>query len=302
MARILVSDRGKPVIFGPNEKNGLGWRRLTVDEVAPSEYNEPAGYTPWFVHDFQSWPDDTYNDGFEASDVGWFYGGGVNNNFAPSELVDDATAPDGSGKAVRLTWPSGHPTGFDIGNWSLTSSPDNLQSGVGHTDLRSMYMRYWIMFGDPGDTTWFDGMGYWRSWGTVNRHVPQRVDGNGSSTFGARFRNTQTTHLGDYEYWYYDANGDRGITEVYPTELIVPGVWHRFEHLVTIVSQTECRFRCWINGTQYVDATDSTTFNNNINVDGIRQIHWNNNPSGGSNPTQDYYLRISGIYVSGDPL
>jgi hypothetical protein len=264
--------------------------------------NEPAGFVPWFEHDWQTFP--TSNTNQPASHVGYFKLVGTNTSLVNTTLIDDLGAPHGYGKSVRIRAPRGHPVGSGIANWSMTSSLNSLGSSDGHTELDQFYISFWLLF-EGAD--WEQPDAWFRIF-TINRHVPKQCVGSSAIGFSLGTNSSRSEPYinpdwKSWRLWGYPTceSSSATLREIGSGPKL--NTWYHVEFLFRRLTGSmtssdphgTSAITVWANGVTIIDGTFT-----HIMEAPMRQMHINFNPSGGTiDRTRDDYFRISGIYVSG---
>ena len=272
--------------------------------------NEPAGYQPWFEHDWQSFETVRVNMNKPASEVGWFTTAGwsgTTSELRNFELIDDPNAPHGYGKSLRVTFPEGHPSGSGYGSYShMSVDAIPADDNADHTELKAYYLSFWLYLEpNPAD-------GLWQQFGiqrffTVNRHIIDECTG---SDMGLSFR-SGPAYIGPDDpagYWWIWPNEDCGRslnTHWKGTPGPTVGTWYHVELLVERLSGGltvedpvgDSDIKLWVNDELLFDDVITHKW-----TTPARQFLLNLNPSAGSTTNlrdRTEHIRLSGIYVSG---
>jgi uncharacterized protein YjdB len=282
--------------------------------------NEPAGFVPWFVHDWQSFPDGE-DCVVPASDLGYFIFCGVSAHVGRATLVDDPNAPHGFGKSLRVHWPAGMSVGRGMFNYSIRSTPHRTNPDVIDTavQLQQWYISTWVFLEPEADGNWemhFDQLRHF----TANRHV---TGGGGSQLQTWTFRG-DLPYTGSSVDWekggrmselrayrlvgrrYYGASSST-IASVEPG--LPLGRWVHMElHFDRTVKSPPLfanadednvgpvAVKYWANGELLLDRVIE-----DVNMSyPFMELFFNLNQSGGISPSTDKYIRLSGTYISGE--
>lgn len=266
--------------------------------------NEPAGYEPWFEHDWQTFPQSRSEllSHPSASGTGYFHSWGNFDNHwerAP-ELIDDPDARHGFGKSLRFILPAGHPIGRSIFSWS--------HRGTGDIGLKEIYASFWLYLEpNPADGLW-EMPEKWRLF-SLNRHTGG--DCTHSTVLGLslkRYPGGVRGDFGDFWTWGYNQCASASSSTLANSVGGEVGQWLQIELQLkrlnvgtTWVEDGDSEYRLWINGTKIIDAVVTHSMSKPITQQLI-----NTNPSGAweSSTNRQYklrddYLRYSGFYVSG---
>jgi hypothetical protein len=283
---------------------------VTVAELERSERypNEPAGFAPWFEHDWQTFPDD-FCQVLPASGVGTmrstcYAGSTLYENFT---LVEDPTAPHGRGKSLRHIQPEGQLAGHSAGGFNLYSPKKgaawNSTSFDDQVKLRAWYRSHWVMFEpDPVTGDWQFGDSHMRTF-WQNRNL-----GNGHGNVGLqsppspRPPNRYDFYRGA-TMWHSDPS-----TIYFGDEVILPvGEWHHHEYLWERLGgfgeEGESRIRAWVNGILIMDEVITHNMMRPFGIDHFAMV-WSGG-GGAANPNvriQDDFVRFGDIYISGAVL
>jgi hypothetical protein len=281
----------------------VGAAQVQVDpgDRAARYPNEPAGYVPWFEHDWQTFP--TSQGGVvAASEVGLIHLTEFPEGF---ELVDDPAAPHGKGKSLRHRLPEGQLVGTSSGVFNLYSPKPGTGQSTSFNDqvrLQSVYRSHWVyMEPDPVTDDFMLGIQHMRYfWGNRqidHRHVTVGFTSPPEAWNGAPQRVRRW--LG-HSYLYFTGAGG-GYNIDYGSRSIPIGAWHHIEVLIEAGpnegTMTDSRIRAWIDGelvqdfvlTHYIGyafAQDHFSALLLAGIDGWRRI-------------QDDFIRFGDIYVSG---
>jgi hypothetical protein len=281
--------------------------------------NEPAGYVPWFEHDWQTWPNEP-SQRVPASGVGLMVATSSASDAATAfVLVDDPTAPHGKGRSLRHRQREGQMVGNTSGTFNLfhpvSGYPGQTLEYSRQLKLRDVYRSHWVYFEpDPVTLDWQFGVTHMRTfwwnrhYGGARANVSIRSP-SGSVVGGEWVR--KSTFPGA-AYWYYPySTADGATSKVYyaqPLTLAV-GQWYHFEYLWETQGKfsledgtdgiNDSRLRIWIDGHQVHDGIET---------------HWIDRPFAnehfamvlltgvsGKQRVQDDFVRFGDIYVSGVP-
>ena len=288
---------------------------------SPEHPNEPAGFEPWFEHDW-SWFEkirENVSGGLAATGTGYFrtWGWtGSNDELGNYEYVEDPQGPHGYPGYMRIRVPEGQPIGSSVGSWSLSSTDADLNDDDNHVELEAAYVSFWLMYeGHPDDGTW-DRSGIWRHF-SVNRHISANLNSScvrSGAEIGFSNRSRAQEHEGWQRWWLWGKftcdNNDIDWHSV-PEDVLVDTwyhvelLWERTEGGMNYPDDFEgkSRMRLWINGTLLTDHEDDHRM-----LRPWRQWHYNPNPSstpwdssGTEIKGRDDHYRITGIYISGMP-
>lgn len=283
--------------------------------------NEPAGFVPWWVHDWQTFPNTTEVTAVPASDKGTIILGGVSASVHRGTVIDDPTAPHGYGRSVRVIWPADFPVGNGLWNWAARSHTGDPSSYLQGWDwdlaikLQKWYISIWILWEPMNEAgEWemhFDKLRI----GTCNRHIT----GGGTrmimgwTTRGLNSANWDLwgTEGRDSYNWGYQtiSPGDtKSFHFAQPGPTV--GVWTHHEMVCDrtiadpmfrdapageeVIGPTHVKR--WQNGTLILDKQDYHTMMRHP----MAEFFINLNQSSGVRSTQDKYLRYSGLYISGE--
>jgi uncharacterized protein YjdB len=281
--------------------------------------NEPAGFVPWFVHDWQSFPATRNDCVVPASDRGYFIFCGVSAHVERATLIDDPDAPHGFGKSLRVHWPAGMSVGSGFFNYAIRSTPHRTNPEVIETStpLQKWYISTWVYLEPEADGMWethFDQLRHF----TGNRHIA------GRTIFGWTFRGVlryegtsvrwetggprRMEALRDYRLWAYKCDGCSSSTLATVEPGMPLGQWIHMELLFDrTVKTTSPMFgsgtdgegpvavKYWANGELLMDHTVETFMESPF-----VELFFNLNQSGGISPSVDKYIRLSGTYISGE--
>jgi hypothetical protein len=282
--------------------------------------NEPAGFVPWFVHDWQSFP-----DGEEcvvpASGLGYFIFCGVSAHVGRATLIDDRDAPHGFGKSLRVHWPAGMGVGRGVFNYAIRSTPHRTNPDVIETavPLQKWYISTWVYLEPEADGNWemhFDQLRHF----SMNRHV---TGGGGSQLATWTFRG-ELPYTGSSVDW--DRGGRMSALRAYrlvgrhqygasssTIASVTPGLplgrWVHMELLFDRTVKSSPLFanadednvgpvavKYWANGELLLDQVID-----DVNMSyPFMELFFNLNQSGGISPSTDKYIRLSGTYISGE--
>jgi uncharacterized protein YjdB len=284
--------------------------------------NEPAGFVPWFVHDWQSFPPTRDDCVVPASDRGYFIFCGVSANVSRATLIDDPNAPHGFGKSLRVHWPAGMETGHGVFNYAIRSTPHRTSPGVIDTSipLQKWYISTWVYLEPEADGMWETHFDQFRHF-TGNRHITGQ---GGATIFGWTFRGVlryegtsvrwetgepkRMAELSGYRLWGYASDGASTSTHATTSPGMPLGRWVHMELLFDRTVKTSgplfgsgedgegpVHVRYWENGELKMDHTVNAFMSQPF-----MELFFNLNQSGGISPTADKYLRLSGTYISGE--
>jgi hypothetical protein len=277
--------------------------------------NEPAGFVPWFVHDWQSFPATTDDCVVPASGVGYMHFCGVSAHVERATLIDDPDAPHGFGKSLRVHWPANFPVGSGFFNYAIRSneergSPDMRDTAI---PLQKWYVSTWVYLEPSGDGLWeahFDQLRHF----TGNRHII--AGDNGKTLFGWTFKGHslgQGATQGEIRLYRLWGRKDPDSPSASFTEFSTSGSLPvgRWVHMELLFDRTvkvpplfavgedgvgDMHFKMWANGVLMRDAIYPDFYASHP----FMELFFNLNQSGGVRPTRDHYLRLSGTYVSGE--
>jgi hypothetical protein len=287
--------------------------------------NEPVGFVPWFVHDWQSFPET--HEGVSvvpASDAGYFVLSGVSAHVTRGALVDDG-GPHGYGKAVRVRWPDGFPVGHGMFNYSLRAVPITGGSAAFQDSpkFQKLYVSYWDLLEGMEDypAKWEMHWDQFRRF-TLNRHITGAMPREGSASrqlFTYTYRG-QLPYEGSTLVWdagwlqdetrhtrliaSKDCN-DTGFTWGTVSRSMEFDKWYRHEILfewdkfgnTCATSVNQLTVTVWMNG----EMVHQTTAPANAYYPAA-EVFFNFNQSGGVASTLgDKFIRHTGVYVSGEP-
>jgi uncharacterized protein YjdB len=306
------SDRIDVAVTGSSTPTGGGSARHP---------NEPAGFVPWFVHDWQSFPDGE-TCVVPASGEGYFVFCGVSAHVGRATLINDGNAPHGFGKSLRVHWPAGFPTGHGMFNYAIRSTPHLTSPARTETaiPLQKWYISTWVYLEPEAGGGWemhFDQLRHF----TMNRHVTSGSEGgrtiagwtlrgvlpySGSSVDWEKGERMDT--LRDYRLWGYRCDGCSTSTHARVEPGVAVGEWVHMELLFDRTVKPPplfatgdpgigpVRVKYWANGTLRMDRV----LDNVYMAYPFMELFFNLNQSGGVAPNGDKYIRLSGTYISGE--
>jgi uncharacterized protein YjdB len=267
----------------------------------PRYPNEPAGFIPWFEHNWQSWPNNA-NQKLYASGSGMIMASHHESDASTAfTLVDDPTAPHGKGKSLRHRQRAGQNSGTTSGIFNLFN-PMNGGTSTSAADqvrLRAVYRSHWVYFEpDPKTGDWQFGNTHMRTfWG--NRHY-------GVSNMAVSLRSPETALDGRSDTYGGSIMWHSSPTTYYKSSrLELPvGRWHHHEYLWEPVGQygvtdgMTSRIRAWIDGVLVIDQVITHTIEAPFANEHFAMV-W----LGGSGGTraQDDFVRFGDVYISGIP-
>jgi hypothetical protein len=306
---------GTPLTDGGSELDApLATDASTGTDAAPdfaARPNEPAGYVPWFEHDWQTWPTKEAHK-MMASEVGMIDWASGYDNF---ELVDDPSAPHGKSKSLRHRQPAGQQAGVTGGVFNLLNPKPG--AGTSHSladqvPLESFYRHHWVYFEpDPVTGDWQFGDSHMRTFWA------NRPDYNGQANIGLKSpANPRPPNRYDYfdgaSIWYYAYEGATSTIKYATVPGLAVGQWHRFEYLWETENnfknvddsdgQNDSRVRIWINESVVFDQIVTHHMFYPFTRDHFAMV-WSGG-GGASNPnvrSQDDFIRFGDIYISGIP-
>ena len=269
-----------------------------VPPPAPSSGNypnQPAGFSPWLEHDFQTLPNNT-----PASHTGRFITmrGGTGNY----EIVTDTSTPSprGGSKVLRIKFPKGMVSGVDPGAFFGHNNANP------STPLDEWYTSFWVKF-DGSDWEWPPAAQ--KLWYTSigNRELPSYggtlmlSTGNSKSSINPgpvyTWVTTRKTTGVVADQWY---GGTPGIS--------TDGKWHHIEFYGkrSTPDVADGRRKVWIDGIKTLDvAVQDQSFTNNW-LTGFFEFHFSPVWGGVCDPdcpkTRDDFMRIAHLYISGKPV
>jgi uncharacterized protein YjdB len=292
---------------------------VSLAQAANARYpNEPAGFVPWFMHDWQSFP-----DGEEcvvpASGLGYFIFCGVSAHVGRAKLIDDPDAPHGFGKSLRVHWPAGMSVGHGVFNYAIRSTPHRTNPERLETSapLQKWYVSTWVYLEPEADGTWEAHFNQLRHF-SMNRHIT----GTGKSSATWAFRgmlpyegsklvwdgNQRQTETRDYRLSGRECPDCSTTTQttVQPGPRL--GQWVHMELLFDRTVKAAPLFalgddgvgpvhvRYWENGKLMMDRVIDDAYMSHP----FMELFFNLNQSGGIAPGTHKYIRLSGTYVSGE--
>jgi hypothetical protein len=286
----------------------------TVAGTGSGRYpNEPAGHTPWFSHDWQTFPANP-SEAMAASDAGFFYGSGVNNSYHRGTLVDDPTAPHGKGKSIRILVNEGIKAGNSTFNFSANSSPARLHDDFAHhhTQLRAVYVSMWLYFEPNAEHGDWQNYARWLRLFRLNNHVTGVCEGAGeigtSLAWPWDSDGNDPNPKNDWDGvriwgWEECEGGSSNFAHNYALRLPKVGEWVHiewvFERLTGSMTDDdymgESRIRSWINGQVWADVTQHHRWRRPIRQVAVNIL----GSSGGDDKARDDHMRIGDFYVSG---
>jgi hypothetical protein len=238
-----------------------GGQSYDVTVSVRGEYpNEPAGFVPWFEHDWQTWPNGRAELMF-ASGVGMIKASDYTSDAAEAFLlVDDPTAPHGKGKSLRHKLRDGQPVGSTSGTFDLFSPKPGAGTSQSYRDqvkLRSVYRSHWVYFEpDPVTNDFMFGIQHMRTF-WWNRSYGSARGGNVSltcpNTFVSGVGPQRTDTWKGPGYWYYS---DDGLKLAYNNMTLRVGVWYHVEYL-------------WESEGNYNEGTTETSYSNEDGPEGL---------------------------------
>jgi uncharacterized protein YjdB len=278
--------------------------------------NEPAGFVPWFVHNWQSFPATRNDCVVPASDRGYFIFCGVSAHVERATLIDDPGAPHGFGKSLRVHWPRDFSVGSGFFNYAIHSSKDRDTA----VPLQKWYISTWVYLEPEADGMWETHFGQLRHF-VGNRHI---TPSGGRSLFGWTLRGElpysgssvdwENGHpkrqepLRDFRLWGYDAFEASTDTHATASPGMPLGRWVHMELLFDRTVKTSgplfaigedgvgpVAVKYWENGELKMDRTYTSYMTHPF-----MELFFNLNQSGGIAPSADKYIRLSGTYVSGE--
>jgi hypothetical protein len=280
----------------------VGNSEITVVERSERYPNEPAGFVPWFEHDWQTMVTD-FNQEIPASGVGWLRSWSENTNSVfpdNTELVDDPDAPHGFGKSVRIRWQEGQ-DGAGPSMFGCLREPygGSLQNKI---SLQKWYISYWVYW-EPNP---LDGMvemaaGQMRQYSVNRQHT-------GRAMYGWTFRSYASDAPRDvfqsYRLWGYPSSGGSSVTHAESSPGPAVGEWL---HIETVMDRTvkapplwgssgDMAIKVWVNGEVLLDTIAGDFYSEHPFLEFAVTLVG----SGGSIRTRADYMRISGIYISGE--
>jgi hypothetical protein len=303
-ARVLlpIMNGGSLCVWGRNDAGESTDSSCATYQVASEggRYpNEPAGFVPWFEHDWQTWPQTRVFH--PASGAGHIYS--RSSNF---ELIDDPDAPHGRGMSLRHRQPKGQPSGSTGGVFDIYSIPNRAKNSADHVLLKSVYRSHWVMFEpDPRTGDWQFGnthmRTFWgnRDWGDAGFRVSIRSPSTNATARSATFRG--------FGGWFYPTSDTSPSTSKVWTDsehVYQVGRWYHFESLVETEGKfgsdslgiNRTRIRMWVDGVLKLDETRDVYFSYPLGNEHFGMV-W----LGGSmsERLQDDFVRLGDIYISG---
>ena len=267
--------------------------------------NEPAGFVPWFEHDWQTWPN-ARSERMLASGTGMILSSHYERDAAEDfVLVDDPDAPHGKGKSLRHRQREGQKSRTTSGIFNLFSPKHGAGTSIAYDDqrqLRSVYRSHWVYFEpDPVTHDWQFG-GYHMRTFWWNRHY-----GLGHGNVSLRSPPYGEIHsLQRSKYWRGVGAWHSTPSTVYwhDSEPLALGEWHHVEVLWETVGEfdvengIDSRVRTWINGEQVADHSFNHYIQRPFANDHFAMV-WSG--FGPSERVQDDFIRFGDIYISGIP-
>jgi hypothetical protein len=247
--------------------------------------NEPAGYVPWFSHDWQTWltPGVGQLAGSEAGYINWHSG-----YIDRQPLVDDPEAPHGIGKSVRILLPENHPAGVGFGSYNIGAQSGGSYLDHVSTQLGEVYLSFWVLWEAHPDNDKIELAQMFRFL-TFNRHLPAQSPATDGTALGFSMR-ALVGHVSEWyawELWGAATNGANPSTTFHsqgPNAYV--GQWYHVELLWKRLNldgawpkDGDSEVKLWANGDLIADRV--ITHGANYPV---RQIHINPNPSGWFEP------------------
>jgi hypothetical protein len=282
--------------------------------------NEPAGFVPWFEHDWQTWPNNRAQRVL-ASGVGMIVASPHESDAAGAFLlVDDPTAPHGKGNSLRHRLRDGQPVGSTSGVFNLFSPKPGAGTSQSYRDqvkLRSVYRSHWVYFEpDPVTNDFMFGIQHMRTF-WWNRFYGSARGGNVSLGTPDTFRSgVGPSRAGTWKgpgYWHYS---DDGLKSFYGNMTLAVGVWYHVEYLwetegnynarTTDSSYSnedgpeglnDGRVRVWVDGTLVRDDRHTIHLRAPLVNDHFGMVFLSG--SSAWPRIQDDFIRFGDIYVSG---
>lgn len=280
--------------------------------------NEPAGFVPWFVHDWQTFPSDRDTCTVPASHRGFFVFCGVSAHVDRGTLINDPNAPHGFGKSIRVHWPANFPGGSGFFNYAIRStdvlSPTEDRIAAS-TPLQKWYISTWVYLEPDANGEWEMNFNQLRHF-TGNRHITglgrASVFGwtlRGDAISGSSMDYTRTGDaMRDYRLWGYSSPGGTSTTFATAAPGLPVGKWVHMELLFDrtvkgsrLFDESNAgigpvRVKYWANGQLIMDRLVEDVWMSHP----FMELFFNLNQSSGDRPTTDKYIRLSGTYVSGE--
>jgi hypothetical protein len=229
---------------------------------ADSYPNEPAGYVPWFEHDWQTWPNNK-SQKMLASGAGMIKASDYASDAAEAFLlVDDPDAPHGKGKSLRHKLRDGQPVGSTSGTFNLHSPKPGTGTSHSYKDqvkLRNVYRSHWVYFEpDPVTNDFMFGIQHMRTF-WWNRSYGSARGGNVSltcpDTFVSGVGPSRTDTWKGPGYWYFK-DYNVGSTTRHNNMTLAVGVWYHVEYL-------------WESEGNYNAGTSETSYSNEDGPEGV---------------------------------
>jgi uncharacterized protein YjdB len=228
----------------------------------PDRYpNEPAGFVPWFEHDWQTWPSEV-GERMMGSGAGLLRLGPspADINFA---LVDDPDAPHGKGKSLRFRRAAGTRNGSGSGTFNIYHPKPGAGTSVAYADqvkLRSVYRSHWVYL-EPDPVTndfMFGGthmrMFWWNRLlgaargGNISLRAPNTWD-------GSSYQRSTVWH--GLTNWYIKSV-PQAVEFLHGNLTLGLGQWYHIESLW----ETEGRYNSEVTETNYSNNDDEAGMNN----------------------------------------
>lgn len=279
---------------------------ITVGERSERYPNEPAGYTTWFEHDWQTFPPG------DASRVPASGAGLIRSSSDNFEIVDDPTAPHGRGKSLRHEQSAGQNSGNSGGTFNLfhPKSDDSL-TREDQVQLRHVYLSYWVYF-EPDPTT--------GDWQFGNTHMRtfwwNRFYEGGAGTFNWSLKSPSSPldqredHFRGPRTWFYptdDGSPSHSSLEIAVDEEFPIGVWYHIEQLIETEGKfgdgsagvNDARVRFWVNGELKLDVIEQVFLRNPLANVHFAMVFLGNNEEHAERSQSDF-VRFGDIYISGE--
>lgn len=280
---------------------------INVGEQSARYPNEPTGYTPWFEHDWQSFPPGDASRVF-ASGVGL-----IRNSSDNFELVADPEAPHGKGTSLRHEQGEGQNSGNSGGTFNLFNPKEGNDDSLTREDqvqLRDVYLSYWVYFEpDPSTGDWQFGNTHMRTF-WWNRFYE-----GGAGTFNYSLKSPSSPldqredHFRGPRSWFYptdDGSPSHSSLEVAVDEEFSIGRWYHIEQLIETEGKfgdgsagvNNARVRFWVDGELKLDVVEQVFLRNPLANMHFAMVFLGNSTDL-SERVQSDFVRFGDIYISG---
>jgi uncharacterized protein YjdB len=277
--------QGKAAVAVPKQSAGSG--------SGAARPNEPSGFTRWAEHDFSCIPG--------ASGCSLVAGHASNSLDSNYSIVNDGSAPNGIGRALRIRYPDGLKDGSSPGRFFVRDQ----SSSSAATPLREWYVSMWILLeGSDWETPpanlklWYNGIG---KMGEANKGGSIHLNRGGgantlASAYGTRFtaRPCPTCTIKNYSD---NLVGDQKVYEV--------GRWHHVEFYGSLSTpgREDGVYRMWVDGRLVNERLNVQNQHPDDWTTGFYEFHWapvwGGACSSGCPKVRDDHMRLAHLYISG---